>query len=539
MAENRHSDRQTCKFDKSELEKRLRERGLEESEIISVLKEYPEDWKCQRTVDKCSVDGYCAFHSEEKPKDFETCFWEELKNMEENDEAIDFTGAIFPSMVFSSPERPLRLSKPVIFIGAEFQDRADFSGAKFGSADFRGAAFKGTVLFMRSSFAAHTRFDRAEFDGIVVFRTVDFKAAVYFIGTIFRNNVYFLGVNFSRWAKFKDSEFKGDLILRGGTTFNGEAFLEFKTEGSVNLIDVTFNGPLFFKPLVKENGLVLFHRVIFNHPKKVILAGLPLSSTSFLVTDLSDIILVPSRESDEILDEKLWRFHELSLKNKRNKNGSEDYVRNKLMKIFKGFTRSLDRIRRKKAALALTEKEEEAYKILRPYLMRELIIAEYKAIRKCLESNRMFTEASWFFIREMKLARDRLSCRNLEEIPEKIAHYIYDCVARYGESIARPIAWFLLLIFISPIFLSWIQTGMWNPMPAFAWIVGHLSEAIYSYFNLMTEVLAIFFHIRSLKDFSNATSSGLLLFCEVVIRLSSIVLLGSMFIALKRRLERK
>jgi len=80
------------------------------------------------------------------------------------------------------------------------------------------------------------------------------------------------------------------------------------------------------------------------------------------------------------------------------------------------------------------------------------------------------------------------------------------------------------VILLSSLYLAWIS---------------HTSGAISSLPGIMGIVTSVFFQIRSLGDFFNEVYAGQLLGLEIFIRLSSVLLLGSLFIALKRRLERK
>jgi len=131
------AEKQLCRFDKKELRRRLEARGIKGELLERILSKYPEDYRCKREAYK---DGMCIFHSEEKPENFEELFWQEFKRMEREEEEIDFTGAIFPSMQFSSIEKPLKVEKPINFLGALFQE-AGFVGAKFQLADFMDAEF--------------------------------------------------------------------------------------------------------------------------------------------------------------------------------------------------------------------------------------------------------------------------------------------------------------------------------------------------------------------------------------------------------------
>jgi len=482
------AERQQCRFNREELRRRLKARGIKGELLDFILSKYPKDYRCKREAYK---DGMCVFHSEEKPKNFEELFWQEFKRMEREEKEIDFTGAIFPVMQFSSEEKPLKVKKSIDFSGASFQ-KGDFTGAEFQETYFVGA-----------------KFQRASFKGAEFHKWANFSYAEF-------QEVSFKGAKFQR-ASFKGAEFHGTAILE---------FVLRKNQSTctANFEFAKFESQVSFKPELHD-GALLFYMTEFRDPRKVTIV-VPLSVVSFLQTDLTDVTLVPSERSKKIsdqriLDEKLWEYHKSTKRKDRSESWEEKSSGS--IRMILGIVGRFLRGTTEKGAF-LSNSEKEAYKILRNRLARELVIAEYKNIRKCLEANRMFTEASSLFIREMRLARSRLSWRKIGDISEKIAHYAFDILARYGESMGRPILWSFLVIFLSSLYLAWVS---------------HPSEAIPSLFRIMGIVTSVFFQIRSLGDFFNEMYAGQLLGLEILIRLSSVLLLGSLFIALKRRLERK
>jgi len=500
------AERQQCRFDREELKRRLEARGIRRELLEIILSKYPEDYRCKRDAYK---DGMCIFHSEEKPENFEKRFWEEFKRMErkEREKEIDFTGAIFPpEMQFSSREKPLEVKKLVNFIGAKFQ-KADFMSAEFQTAYFHGAEFQ-----------------EANFRG-AKFRWAGFVGAKF-------QKADFMSAEFREWANFIGAEFQAAYFTYA--KFHGTAILEFvlRENQSPCIADfefAKFESQVSLK-LLEGDGVLLFYMAEFRDPRKVTIV-VPLSAVSFLQTDLTDITLIPSERSEKssderILDEKLWEYHISTQGKDKSKSKEEKELseqKGNTPEIIEKFRKFLSRITGKGDA-SLSDSEEKAYETLKDRLSRELIIAEYRNIRKCLEANRMFTEASSLFIREMRLARSRLSWRKIGDIPEKIAHYAFDILARYGESMGRPILWSFLVVFLSSLYLACIS---------------HPSEAISSLFRIMGIVTSVFFQIRSLGDFFNEMYTGQLLGLEIIIKLLSVLLLGSLFIALKRRLERK
>jgi len=108
-------------------------------------------------------------------------------------------------------------------------------------------------------------------------------------------------------------------------------------------------------------------------------------------------------------------------------------------------------------------------------------------------------------------------------IPEKIAHWLYDGLSRYGESFFRPIVGLFFIIFILVPAIVLYQTI-------------NSSESISSvdlkslyWANVVNTTKAIF-QFPGENDYGD---------WEVVLKLTGILLLGNIFIAVRRRLERK
>ena len=157
----------------------------------------------------------------------------------------------------------------------------------------------------------------------------------------------------------------------------------------------------------------------------------------------------------------------------------------------------------------------EAIKVLDPYLSQETVLAEYRNIRKSFENNRTFAEASELFIREMQMLRENLS------ISEKVVHCIYDGLSRYGESFLRPSMLLIGAIFTLPIALN--LSNLLNGAP--------VSALFENYWSNVEATTKLFFQLP-IKDHKYGM-------WEIAIRILSIILLGNMFIAFRRRLERK
>ncbi len=542
----------TCKFNLDELKRRLLDRGLSEILVDLVLEGYPKEWSCNRKVYK---NGYCVFHSVDKPDNFEELFWNEFLRAEREDESIDFSGAIFTQAVFSSLEKRLKASKFVNFLGAEFRGGADFGDSEFeGNVSFRysrfyrkayfvDVKFQEQVDFRGAEFRGGADFGDSEFEGNVSFRGAEFHQRADFKYSKFRGEANFGGARFHKRVNFRDSKFYGNVSFEGAE-FQGRADFSLSVDGLVDFSYSTFNSLLDLRisPIVPDGGFtLLFHAIDLREPRRVTLTGFPLSSASFLKTDLTDVTLVPfrvyPRESYRILDDRLLHYGNRRAKNKERENNHSGIGKEAYLKEEKSAHGSLS----KKNIPSLNEHEKEAYKRLRNSLTMGLVLAEYKSIRKCLEGNKMFTEAAELFINEMKLARKRLSWRNLGDISEKIFHYLYDAIARYGESIGRPLGLYVLVILVASIAMTWVLSSKSDLLSSLFWVFSNPGTAFGLLGRYAWKTVAVSLQIRSFKDFPDMKTvpSTDLLMIEIPLRVLSLVLLGSFFVALKRRLERK
>jgi len=300
---------------------------------------------------------------------------------------------------------------------------------------------------------------------------------IFFKNQTFRKNMLFTLAKFHGPINFSDAKFFGNAYF-SGIKFSKYAYFINVTFNFADFTRSSFEDAAHFK--ANENSkdsCLLFYLVYFKRPQHVSIMGWSLSQMSFLMTDVFGTLIVPSSPVDKILDERL--FEELNFKNIRGK-------------------------------------DKLAIRGLKAHLTDEAVLAEYRNIRKALENNRMFNEASNLFIREMKLLRRKL-CFQKNPL-ELLSHYVYYFISRYGESVERPITLLLMLIFGSSLTLSYLLTGTFE-------------------FRYVEAIFAVCFQVRSFSDFDFLTEVPL--WIEVLIRLFSIMFLGNLFVALKRRLERR
>ncbi|CAB3289866.1 protein of unknown function [Methanocaldococcus lauensis] len=137
---------------------------------------------------------------------------------------------------------------------------------------------------------------------------------------------------------------------------------------------------------------------------------------------------------------------------------------------------------------------------------------------------------------------------------EKIIINLYGFISDYGESLAKPISISIIFIFIvCPILLSNISLGsvisncikfIIKPNYYIHLSLEPFKNSILYYDTLHEQTLRAFFQLGINYDAINQTSDKILkqqlktLYSwEPVIRIISLILLGSLFIAIKRKLE--
>jgi hypothetical protein len=162
----------------------------------------------------------------------------------------------------------------------------------------------------------------------------------------------------------------------------------------------------------------------------------------------------------------------------------------------------------------------EAKIVERPNNSLEAVIAEYRNLRENYEYYLKYEEAGQFFIREMELRRryeqmsDRLTRK--KKWYERFFTFssLYFIVSDYGESTRRPLAITISVFFIATLYF-WYTKG---------WTMNTISESI-------SRTATAFFPFFSLPE-------GYELL-DVILRASMIPMAGLLFIALRRKLERK
>ncbi|UXM84205.1 pentapeptide repeat-containing protein [Methanococcus aeolicus] len=479
--------------------------------------------------------------------------------------------------------------KNASFIGSEFNMRLEFFGAEFKNIDFYGVKFK-SVSFEHCKCGGHFRFSNehpnikmddmntlfegdlyinyCSFNGVVVFKEAEFKKNVEVVGCEFKKNVLFSETIFKGETNFEDTIFKKEVNF-SSSTFNMAKFEKLTFESIAKFTDISFDllslRETIFKDIVlfkkkeenKNKGMAFFNLVNFKEPENTTIIDFPLSKTSFLLTDVKDTTIIA--EAEKILSENI-------LKNMSGDN---------------------------------TNDVHECPDDIKPYLRKETVLKEYRDIRMSFENNRTYAEASGLFIFEMNLIRKITTFDDSEYIEKQrsninniflysyifspifmlfglwdyihylkigyhdyhlialiiltvpffilligliiiygtssiktinkcimgITFYLYNIISNYGESITRPVFILIIMLLIIPC----IITHSLNP---------------FANWDLFIQNSRAFFQLGMDYSLINSTNTEnpylkTLYDWEWIIRLISLILLGNIFIAIKRRLERK
>jgi hypothetical protein len=165
------------------------------------------------------------------------------------------------------------------------------------------------------------------------------------------------------------------------------------------------------------------------------------------------------------------------------------------------------------------------------YLTLDDVLAVYRGLRDNYDFHLRYEESGRFFINEMRLRRivgnghgggkpHGLGWIKLElsDIVDRGVMWAYEMLALYGESYTRPILWAILLIVLSslirPLWL-WMQNPGW--MQELDFILKQVKTSILVFFQLQWDTKTL----------------------TIVERLLSIPILGTLILALRRKLERR
>lgn len=533
-------------------EKWVDENERDEEEKIrrkELLKNAPVDAGC--VFDAIEGREFCIFHDpnywKENPEEVRRQF---LKYLVESDEKI-FGGFHLPSVSFPriiKKEIHMEFTKFhglldgndrtfesfVDFTGAEFEE-ASFSRTKFkgearfdiatfkGEAWFIGTEFEEDASFVETDFRKDARFIKAKFKKLASFFGTKFKGDVGFNGTAFRQLTLFNNTEFEGQANFYGAGFKGvnfdEAIFRGKTRFNivtfggktsfiGTEFKEASFHGAIFLSDCVFRDLRF--SYIDLTDMIRLRNVTFMRQKRVVFDNVDMTRISLINTPLDRVRFRNIYWSKGVYDGKL-----LLLKNSDKER--ESFVKEELGKMKKEKTRNKcyeEEMKRQLTSSLIGDTD----------LTLDNVLGVYRSLRDNHDYYLKYEESGRFFVNEMKLrrkllgkeeikgSREEKARKRVSYSVEKLAMWSYELLALYGESYVRPILWTVVLIlmfsFIRPLMLQNFSLDF---------ILKEMRISLLAFFQLHWDLKTL----------------------TVIERLLSIPVLGTLVIALRRKLERR
>jgi len=306
-----------------------------------------------------------------------------------------------------------------------------------------------------------------------------FEAPVYFTKAIF-HEADFIGAEFSSVADFSGAKFYYANFVYA-TFSDAVVFDKVKFGERVHFDYTTFSGAVSFvysdfSPDVLEKSLDPYNRISFRHAN--------FERQERVVFDSCNM----ERVSFICTDLERIKFRNVKWKN------------------FKIYDEKIFLLKRSKEARGKSDKEKEEIlvnAVVGEDLTLDNVLAVYSALRENYDYCLRYDESGKFFVNEMRLKK------RFSNPVEKIIMSAYELLCLYGESYTRTIIWILATISL------------------FALARLYMNAPIDSLDSLKISTAAFF------QLYYN---SDLLTFTE---RLISIPILGSLYISLKRKLERR
>jgi len=431
-----------------------------------------------------------------------------------------------------------------------FKEKADFSSAIFKHAEFNHTTFEKDADFNHVKFNGKVNFEKVLFNSIVEFTDILFNLLI-FNGSIFNDIVLF--------------EKKEENKDEGIATFN---LVNFKEPENTIFINFPMSKTSFLLTDVKEITIIAeAERILDNYL-------LDFTKKEKALFDKTRELFYMGSESDEKVE-----FNKLI-----------DEIKKKIDKKYVNFNDDL-------YGQFL---EILTFGIL-PYLKKETVLKEYRDIRMSFENNRTYVEASDLFKKEMELIK-RMTTFDERKFAEKIKEYVtilnhdlwyiyifspylvlcgfcwiylksypviflitliyvmgayvirnstinkiiskimtritfevYNITSNYGESINKPIFWFILLTFIiTPPFLMYSDSiNLFINNLIIKYTSDRTYPVIINYASYLPNLLGSKFYIGNGKE----TLLNTIIYC--LYSIFSLIIIGNLYIAIRRRLSRK
>jgi len=471
----------------------------------------------------------------------------EIKRMQKDSTVrkIDLSGFQFPEPDYKFPAGT-RFEKETDFSNAVFEGDVDFSRCEFldyvtfeyakfsGRASFEGAKFERIAVFVESEFLFEARFSNSEFLNIAGFDLAEFSHMANFSNAKFSGEANFSGAKFLAWAAFDGIKFSGNLSFNGAEFSDVALFIESKFSGDTDFGDTKFLGNALFDKAeflgdvffqgTEFSGDVFFDSTRFSgftsFNRSKVTGVVTFGATVFQTND-NQILSSPIKQYTSFEGISVDRHGELRFEGGVCMSRVSLYYTD--IRRFSFVDVEWGRLGGRAAIMEhgiLDERKRRSKDEMMdlPEVTPEHVQQIYVILRRNLErSAGRYPEAGDFFINEKEMRKLILQeepgwppARNLAEWT---ILKLYGWLALYGESIVRPIIWIVVTVAV---------------FAALRMVTSDLQTIDAKRFlEIMMESVMAFFQMRS--------EPGL----DVLERLISVPILGSLFIALKRKFERR
>ena len=470
-------------------------------------------------------DQQCIFHLQDKTKEEAVEFYRELaqhKKRSEEDpsvEIVDFGGFCYPQ---GCDFRKEHFKKQASFADAAFSGEAWFAGATFsGDANFDGATFSADAWFDDVTFSGIAWFAGATFSGDAYFSNATVSRDAFLAGATFSEDAYFSNAKFNGAAVFADVTFGGDAVFARATFSELASFFHARCSG-----DMLFGGAMFknasFERTVflgsvdlgaRFDGIAVFERAVFQRDT---------IESSDLCTMLRPTpiqhVFVTSFSGASVGANGEVRFIQPCEHNTRlgaERNFAIDHVSflDADLSRFNFQDVEWGRYHNRRAVIEEALMGRPPFENATPEQIRQTCAR----LRANQEKAFRYAEAGDFFMGEMDMRRRSLRDKGWRAFPERFLLWLFSGLSTYGESISRPtLATVVIVLGLAALRLILREPSEW-----------HLYQSS-SVEESLARSVASFFQMRSTT-----------LWTDMLERLVSIPILGVLFIALKRKFERR
>jgi len=467
---------------------------------------FNKDGPCDREI--VDDSDWCIFHHPNKSDELNNFFMDEfnielIEQEQNHPDYYDFTEWVFPIKIEFSFDLPKSYFNSTVFKGDVIFHKKD-EGIVFNEVEFKNTVFEKNAYFMDAVFLDEVGFT-AVFMGDAAFVNAEFHSSLImsseFQKTVLFHAVKFQGLTLFNGSKFQDKSFFNNTEFYKNTFFNDMILNKYTyfTNSSFNELSIMSN-------TILEEGISLFDISIKNN----------FSINNCHIGGRSHLTIKDWGDKNNIY----FFINNVTLKNNSIFTISGDLGKyddkNNIIYGISILNSNLDQF---------NFIDEDWPKLLgRKIIIDELLISDekynttpdnvaqtYRRLRINYENNKKYAEAGDSLVGEYEIKRLYIS-----SIWDKTLLIIYKEIGLYGESVFLPILWSFLFIIL---FSEYRCILLRRP---------EISEFLSTYSLCLSNTLKAFFpfnRILRLRD--------------VITRIVGSLLIGTGFIAVRRRLERK